>query len=118
MIMGKLLVILFTFFLFQSPLSANDNLDTDPLANIKVSKEDILKSMEALKKQGKISEADYQNAKKELEAMSDSQVNSITDTAVDVIKKDPDKAVGLLQGAKIDTNEVKKQVDSVSKPKK
>lgn len=117
MIMGKLLVILLTFFLFQSPLSANDNLDVDPLANIKVSKQDIIKSMEALRKQGKISEADFQNAKKELEAMSDTQVNSITDTAVDVIKKDPDKAVGLLQGAKIDSNEVKKQVDSVSKPK-
>lgn len=117
MIMGKLLVILFTFFLFQSPLSANDNLDSDPLANIKVSKQDILLSMEALKKQGKISEADYQKAKKELEAMSDSQVNSITDTAVDVVRKDPDAAVGLLKGAKIDTNEVKKQVDSVSKPK-
>lgn len=117
MIMGKLLITVFTFFLFQSPLSANDTLETDPLANLKLSKQDILTSMEELKKQGKISEADYQKAKKELEAVSDSQVNSIRDTAVDVVRKDPDAALNLLKGAKIDTNEVKKQIDSVSPSK-
>lgn len=117
MIIGKLLITLLTFFLFQSPISANDDLEGDPLANIKVSKEDILKSMEALKKQGKISDADYQKAIKELEGMNQSQINNITDTAVDVIRKDPDKAMGLLKGEKIDTKALKEQVDSVSKPK-
>ena len=117
MIIGKLLITLLAFFLFQSPISANDELDGDPLVGIKISKEDILKSMEALKKQGKISEADYQKAIKELEGMNQSQINNITDTAVDVIKKDPDKAMNLLKGEKIDTKALKDQVESVSKPK-
>lgn len=112
MIMGKLLITLSAFLMFQTPLSANDDLDTDPLVGLSVSKDDIIKSMEALKKQGKISDADFQKAKKELAGMSDSQVNAMTDSAVDIIRKDPDKALGLVNGAKIDVNEVKKQAES------
>jgi PAB1-binding protein PBP1 len=110
--MKKILITLMAFFLFQSPLSANDELDVDPLSNINISKEDIIKSLETLKKQGKISDADYEKAKKELSGISDSQIKSITNTAVDVIRKDPDKAVGLVNALKVDTNEVKKQIES------
>lgn len=110
--MKKTLITLMAFLLFQSPLSANDNLDVDPLSNINVSKEDILKSLESLQKQGKISQADLDKAKKELSVLNDSQIKSITDTAVDVIRKDPDKALGLVNAAKVDTNEVKKQIES------
>lgn len=110
--MKKLIMVLLAFFLFQSLLLANDDLDVDPLANISVSKEDILKSMELLNKQGKISNADLEMAKKELSGLNNSQVQSITDTAVDIIRKDPDKALSLVNSAKINTNEVKKQIES------
>lgn len=110
--MKKIIVSLTALLLLQSPLSANDELDIDPLANINVSKEEILKSMEVLRKQGKISNADYDRAKKELSGLSHSQVKSITETAVDVIRKDPDKALSLVNAAKLDPNEVKKQIES------
>jgi PAB1-binding protein PBP1 len=110
--MKKTLITLMAFFLFQSPLSASDELDVDPLSNINVSKEDIIKSLESLQKLGKISQADLDKAKKELSALNDSQIKSITDTAVDVIRKDPDKALGLVNAVKVDTNEVKKQIES------
>jgi len=69
--MKKTLITLMAFFLFQSPLSANDELDVDPLSNINISKEDIIKSLKILKKKGKISKADYRKAKKELVGISD-----------------------------------------------
>ena len=115
--MKKILITLMAFFLFQSPLSANDELNIDPLSNISISKEDIIKGLETLRKQGKISDADYEKAKKELLSISDSQIKSITEKAVDVIRKDPDKAVELVNAVKVDPNEVKKQIESTkSKP--
>lgn len=111
--MIKILVTLATYLLFQSPIkAADDDLNIDPLAGISVSKEDILKSMEALKKQGKISDADFETAKKELMGMSDAQIGNITETAVQVIRKDPDKAVGLVSG-KVDKAAVMKEAESV-----
>lgn len=89
---------LLSFFMFQSNLSAQE--DADPLSNITVSKEDIVKSLDMLKKQGKISEADYQKAKAELMSMSDSQVNGIKESAVDIVKKDPKKAMEMVNPKK------------------
>lgn len=119
MIIGKFLAFtLLSFCLFQSTVSANDDLDKDPLEGFTVSKSDIISSLDSLKKMGKISEADYQKAKKELEAMSDSQVSALKETAVGMVRNDPDKAVDLVnKGAKIDTEAAKKQINDLSKPK-
>lgn len=116
MLLGKALVItLLSFFFFNGNISANDDLD--PLAGFTVSKDDINKSLDNLKQMGKISEEDYQKAKKELGGMSDHQVSALKETAVGLVRNDPDKAVGLVQGAKIDANEVKKQIGDLSLPK-
>ena len=113
---GKLVALtLISFLLFQSPLSASEDVDT--LSTIKVSKEDILKSLDGLKKAGKISAADYEAAKKELIGMNDTQIDAIKETAVGVVKNNPEKADELLKAKKIDTKEVKKQIDDLSKPK-
>ena len=85
------------------------DLNVDPLSNLSISKDDIFKSLDNLKKEGKISDADYEKAKLELKAMSDTQVNGMKDTAVNMIRKDPDKAVDLIKGSAIDMKEVEKQ---------
>lgn len=113
--MKNTLITLMAFFIFHSPLSANDKMDAAPLPLINISKEDILKSIEALRKQGKITEAELEVAKKELSGLSDSQIKSITDIAIDIIKKDPDKALELMNSKKVDVNELnklKKQIES------
>ena len=65
-----------------------DQEDLDLLSNIQVSKEDILSSMEMLKKQNKISEADFQKAKKELMDMDTSQLNDLNQKAIGIIKSE------------------------------
>ncbi|MBC7713701.1 MAG: hypothetical protein H7177_10195 [Rhizobacter sp.] len=115
MFTGKILLVsLFTFFSFHSPLSAAEDLNVDPLSNISVSKDEIIKSLEMLKKQGKITDADYQKAKKEIAVMTDAQVNGIKDIAVNMVRKDPDKAVELLNAKKIDLKQVEKQAVEVT----
>lgn len=119
MFFGKLLAItLLSFCLFQNTVSASEDLDKDPLEGFTVSKEDIIKSLDGLKKMGKISESDYQKAVKELTSMSDAQVSALKETAVGMVRNDPDKAVELVnKGNKIDTEAAKKQIGDLSKPK-
>lgn len=116
MITAKILALtLLCFILFQGELSANDNVD--PLANFQISKSNIFEGLEQLKKMGKISEADYEKAKKELAGMSDAQVGALTDTAIGMVKKNPDKATELLKkGDKLDAKAVQKQIDELAKP--
>lgn len=85
--------------------------DVDPLANIKISKDEISKSLDQLKGQGKISESDYNEAQKELKTMSDAQVGSIKDKAIGLIRKDPDKALGIINNKKIDKKELEKELN-------
>ena len=97
---------------------ANDEVKIDPFANIDISKEGILKSLLLLREKGTISEVEYEKAKKELTTFSDAQIKSMTNSAIEIIKKDPDKAIDMMNRMKIDTNEVKKQSEIVSpKPK-
>lgn len=111
-----LIITLLSFFLFQGNLSASDDLD--PLANFQVSKDDIIKSLDNLKQMGKISEEDYQKAKKELGGMSNNQVSALKETAVGLVRNDPDKAVSLVnKGGQINAEEVKKQIGELSLPK-
>lgn len=118
MITGKMLLFtLLSFFLFQSPLSASESEEmADPLANFTVSKDEIAKSLDNLKASGKISDADYQKAKKELGGMSDTQISAIKETAIGMVRNDPDKAVELVNANKIDTAAVEKQIKDLSKP--
>lgn len=118
MFFGKFLVFtLLSFFLYQSTVSANDEMK-DPLEGFSVSKEDIIKSLDSLKKMGKISEEDYQKAKKELGGMSDAQIGALKETAVGMVRNDPDKAVDLVnKGGKIDPAATQTQIRDLSKPK-
>ena len=76
----------------------------------------VLQSL--LREKGTISEVEYEKAKKELTTFSDAQIKSMTNSAIEIIKKDPDKAIDMMNRMKIDTNEVKKQSEIVSpKPK-
>lgn len=86
--------------------------------DIKVSKDEIVKSLDMLKKSGSISEEDYQKAKKELGTMNDKQVDAITLKAKDTIKKNPSAAEGIGKdklGPNADLDGLKKQFDNISK---
>lgn len=118
MITGKILFFtLLSFFMFQSPLSASEleSEDKDPLAGFTVSKDEIAKSLDNLKAGGKISDADYQNAKKDLGGMSDTQISAIKETAIGMVRNNPDKAVELVNANKIDASAVQKQINDLSK---
>lgn len=101
--MSKLIV-----FLMLLPLALPAQ-DVDPLSNITISKDEISKSLDHLKGQGKISESDYNEAQKELKTMSDSQIESIKDKAIGLIRKDPDKALEIIN-KKIDKKELEKEL--------
>lgn len=116
MSMGKRLfftaITLLSFVVFQSNLSASENdVDTltDPLVDFKVNKTEIMSSLDQLKKEGKISDKDYQAAKKQLMGMSDSQMNGLKDQAINMVRKDPDKTVDLYKGKTIDLKKVEQQ---------
>ncbi len=107
---------LLSFVMFQSNLSASEeDVDTLTQDTMSISKDDIIKSLDSLKKEGKITEDDYQRAKKELLGMSDAQVNGIKKTAEGMVRNNPDKAVDLVKGPKVDVKEVKKQAVEVKK---
>lgn len=106
-------LILISFFVFQSNLSAADNeVDTltDPLVDFKVNKDEILKSLDVLKKDGKISDKDYEEAKKQLLNMNDGQINGLKDKAINMVRKDPDKTVDLYKDKKIDLKKVEQHM--------
>jgi hypothetical protein len=95
-----LLIVPLAFFLFHTSLSAAEDSGSDKLSNMIVSKDEIVQSLDMLKKSGRISQADYDRAKKELTGMSDTQVSGLTDKALDMVKKDPAKADALVNGKK------------------
>jgi phage-related minor tail protein len=87
--MFKLLMMALLMSVIPMSVSAATE-DVDTIKQMKISKSDILASMEQLRKGGQISEADYQKAKKELEAMNDSQIDGIKNKAVGIIEKNPE----------------------------
>lgn len=109
---------LLSFLMFQSNLSASENVDTlkDPLVDFKVNKNEIMQSLNQLKKDGKISEKDYQDAKKQLMGMNDSQISGLKDQAINMVRKDPDKTVDLYKDKKIDLKKVEQQAHEANKP--
>lgn len=107
--------------IFSFNLSALDepNADTlsDPLVGFQVSKEDIAKSLEVLRAKGTISEADYQKSIKELSGLSNQQITGLTQTAVGMVRNNPEAAEGLVKGNSLDVKEVEKQIKDLSLPK-
>jgi hypothetical protein len=117
MIMGKFFFIsLFTLSLSTFAIASDEQL-VDPLPNLSISKSEVQKSLENLKNSGKISAADYEVAQKELSTMSDSQLNTIKEKAVGLIRNDPDKALEIAKAPKIDLEEAHKQLNAVQAPK-
>lgn len=90
--------------------------DIDPLSNVKVSKEEIFKSLENLKSQGQISADDYEKAKLQLSGMDANQIEGLNQTAVGMVRNNPDKAVELSQKP-FNEAAVKEQLQELSRPK-
>lgn len=113
--MGKLLCLgLLTLSLVQSPLMAND---VDPLANITISKSEVLKSLENMKKAGQITQKDFDETVKAVNGMSDQNLAAIKEMAVGMARNDPDKAMALAKAPKIDLVEAESQLKALSTPK-
>jgi ABC-type dipeptide/oligopeptide/nickel transport system ATPase component len=93
------------------PLDAEE-IEKDPLVGISVSKAEIAKQLEDFKKQGKISDAEYLETQKLLNAMNESQISDINQKAIGMVRKDPDKAVALANMKKID-NQTQKDADQL-----
>jgi hypothetical protein len=107
----KLLIILCCILNF--PAYAQNNV-----SDIKISKDEIVQSLEILKKNGNISEEDYQKAKKELGAMNDKQVDSLTMKAKETIKQYPTGVTGPGPDKKAneaDLEKLNKELDNFSK---
>ena len=93
---------------------ANMDIGAMPMPSLNLNKEGMLKTIESLRAQGKISQIDFEKAKKELLGLSDHQIKTMTETAIEIIKKDPEKALGLIDNMKVENNEVKKEVERIS----
>lgn len=117
MTLSKFLSAVSLFTLLSYPAhSQAEELEQDPLTNFSVSKEEVLKSLDMLKSNGQISEKDYLAAKQQLSGMNASQISALKETAVGMVRNDPDKAVELSKG-KFDAEATKKQINDLSKPK-
>ena len=75
----------------------------DSLDGIKISKDEVSKSLDTMRREGKISEADYAKTKQELGSMDQAQIDAINKKAIDLIRKNPD------------LDEVQKDLDNLSK---
>jgi hypothetical protein len=93
----------------------------DSGVSLKVSKDDIIKSLEMMKKEGKLSDADYIKTKKELGNMDQSQIDSLNDKAVNFVKKNPEKADDMYKSLhlhndnKINYENLGKELENTSK---
>ncbi len=109
-------IIAISFFLsFSSIIEAEDNL-ADPLAGFQISKDEIKASLMKLKSEGKVSEADYNKALEELNAMNDGQINAMKDKAVGMVRKNPDKAAELANLKPADSKELESKMKELSQP--
>lgn len=97
---------------FSSTQLNAEEIEKDPLEGINISKGEIVKQLDDFKKQGKISEAEYLETQKQLNTMKESEITALNQTAIGMVRKDPDKAVALANMKKID-NETKKDADQL-----
>lgn len=112
--------ILFLFLslvlLHTNTVFAEDDM-TNPLSDIKVNKNEIKVSLDKLKADGQISEADYKKALEQLGGINDTQISLMIDAAIGMVKNNPDKAADVVKSKKINTPEVQKQIKDLSAPK-
>lgn len=108
--MKKLLLLSLLFF--TSFTSYAEEVLKDPLIDVKISKSEIEQSLKMLKQMGKISDEDYQKAMNDLSKIDQSKVDSLTENAKDLVRKDPDKALQLYKDKKFDPNKVKELQNS------
>ena len=113
--MFKRLSLSFIIVSLLSINTVNANDEVDPLANFSITPGEIQKSLENLKKNGQISQEDYDKATKQLAGMSANEITALKETAIGMVRNDPDKAVELTKG-KINTAEIEKQINDLSKP--
>lgn len=111
----KTLFIMALLLSFTSSTEASEEL-TDPLAGFQISKDEIKGSLNKLKAEGKISESDYKKALDQLGDMSDGQINAMKDTAIGMVRNDPDKAVEIVNAKKISPPDIEKQIKEISQP--
>ncbi len=96
-----------------SVFGEEENVDT--LTGMQVSPEEIHKSLAKMKADGQISAEDFEKAKRHVASMSSTDLKVLNETAIGMVKNDPDKAVELSKG-KLDVGAVQKQIKSLSSP--
>ena len=80
------------FLIFITLISLNvpaEEKIENPFAGMQVSKDEISQSLDLLKKEGKISEADYLKSKKALSGMNQSQIDGINKKALNIVIDNP-----------------------------
>ncbi len=110
--------VLITFLTLSSSIfsSAYSDDNVDPLIGLQISPAEILKSLEQMKATGQISAEDFEKAKRHVANMSSLEVKALNQTAIGMVRNNPDKAVELTKGKTIDTQAVQKQINALSKP--
>jgi hypothetical protein len=106
---------LFLSMLLTSSIRAEDD-NKDPLVGIEVSSDEISKSLDGMKASGQISQKDYEEAKKQLSGMNSAQIKALSETAIGMVRNNPDKAVEL-STQKFNADATKKQINDLSRPK-
>jgi len=118
-ILKHFIIALSLFFSFTSIIEANDKLEDleNPLANFQISKDEIKSSLQKLRSEGKISENDYNKALTELNGMNEGQISAMKDAAIQMVRKDPDKASELAEVKQISSNkELEGKVKELTNP--
>lgn len=88
----------------------------DSLDDIKISKEEIATSLEKMRQEGQVSEADYLRTKKELGLMNQTQIDSLNKKAIGIVKKNPAKAEDASKNMQKDhMDSFHKELDKLSK---
>jgi len=113
----KLLSVFSLVTLLSYPCHLHAEEEGDPLNSVQISNGEILKSLEMMKANGQISAEDYEKAKTQLQGMSPTQIKALEETAKGMIRNDPDKAVELAKGKKLDSGAVQKKINDLSRPK-
>lgn len=110
------LVALLALMTYPAHSQASEDDNKDPLIGIEVSSDEISKSLDNMKASGQISQKDYDEAKKQLSGMSSAQIKALSETAIGMVRNDPDKAVELSK-QKFNSDATKKQINDLSRPK-
>lgn len=113
--MLKIIALSLLFAFSISSVNADDEM-ADPLAGIEINSDEIQKSLANMKANGQISAEDFEKASKQLSTMSSTEIKTLNQAAIGMVRNDPDKAVELTKAKSINSAEVEKQVQALSRP--